>query len=757
MGKGGLRPCAFFRYTLILTGLCHFVKRGQGFWRCLKRKSFRVFGNPKALIWIVAQDLATKRDSMADNDKMLTLHGVYNTLYSALTRPDFKFAVTRYFIDEWAPLLGPSLAWLIVGLRQHCYWNQRRDWCIIDKASLSRDTALNERTIERCLKKPFSGWFVTEVKHRYRYRTQIGKKVRDKNRYQLLLDDPLSPRHQLGLANLLKQTAQMHGAPAVAEAAPPRDAPPGDPLELGLAVVQALLDTPHLTDKISYSGKLPRTIQRRTILELVEEALDFKLSRYADDPRLAELDRRATQLYNQIVQPNKVYIGWQYFRLQWLPLLGHALAWFVIYLRRSCFWDEASGELRDTYTGYKKELAAAIGQTPRNLANLMENPYAPLFFSIIDPPEAEAAEAKKRKRPRNAPTVYRVRLVDEPLTPDDQQRVATELQQRLQGELYGLDPESGQLNLFPIFDRSSGRQNFAYGQAAEKMSPSDPKIRRLDQQPPEKMPQLSPALSGKIAATLDDSPILSDVEQRLEKQERSAAELKGLKILLDDLSVQEPALSKLLADPNLTIARIGAWILYAETQPGLREPHSYVIKRLLAGDPPPAEFVAFARLDDAVWLLFEETAFRLRAGQPLSRQMSSNLVETFIDWAKIYAGLEPAETRYLLEHYVAAPDGGSQRGGPLGGEETQGRERETAQALWNAALDQLRLQMAKQTFNNWLQPTELYDYQENLFVIDAKTPYAKAWLENRLLKTVERALSGVVGAPTQVQFVVVER
>jgi hypothetical protein len=691
---------------------------------------------------------------MPGNDKMLTLHGVYNTLYSAITRPDFKFAVTRYFIDEWAPLLGPSLAWLIVGLRQQCYWNQRRDWCIIDKASLSRDTALNERTIERCLKKPFSRWFVIEVKHRYRYRTQIGKKVRDKNRYQLLLDDPLSPRHQLGLANLLKQMVAQPAAPGAtsSENAPRLESQP-DRLEAGLAVLQALLELPHLTDKISYSGKLPRTVQRRTILELVEEALDFKLSHYAGDPRLVELDRRATQLYNQIVQPNKVYIGWQYFRLEWLPLLGHALAWFIIYLRRSCFWDETSGELRDTYTAYKKDLAAALGQTTRNLANLMENPYAPLFFTIIDPPEAEATEAKKRKRPRNAPTVYRVRLVDEPLTPDDQQRVAAELQQRLQGELYGLDPESGQLNLFPIFDHLPGRQNFAYGQATEKMSASNPKIRRLDHEPAEKMSQLSPASSGKNVGTLNDSLIPSHEKQRQEKQERSAAELKGLKVLLDDLSVQEPALSKLLADPNLTITRIGGWILYAETQPGLRDPRGYVIKRLLAGDPPPAEFVAFAGLDDAAWLLFEETAFRLRAGQPLSRQISSNLVETFIAWARIYADLEPAETRYLLEHYLAAPDAG----GPPEAEETHNREREAARAMWNAALDQLRLQMAKQTFNNWLQPTELYDHRENLFVIDAKTPYAKAWLENRLLKTVERALSGVVGAPTQVQFVVVER
>jgi hypothetical protein len=87
----------------------------------------------------------------------------------------------------------------------------------------------------------------------------------------------------------------------------------------------------------------------------------------------------AARTYNLIVQPNKIYVGWQYFRLEWVRLLGHALAWVIIYLRRHCFWDETSGELRDTLTVYKKNLAAAINQTPRNLANLMDNPYAPFF------------------------------------------------------------------------------------------------------------------------------------------------------------------------------------------------------------------------------------------------------------------------------------------------------------------------------------------------------------------------------------------
>jgi hypothetical protein len=677
----------------------------------------------------------------ADNDKTLTLYGVYNTLYNAATRPDFKFAVTRYFIDEWLPLLGPSLAWLVVGLRQQCYWNQRRNWCIVDKASLARDTALNERTIERCLKKPFSDWFVAEVVHRYRYRSQIGKKVRDKNRYQLLLDEPLSPRHQLGLAGLLRQVVSTEVAKTSAG---------DDPVAAALAAVQNLLTLPDLTGKISYSGELPETLQRRTVLELVEATLDFRLADHAGNPRLAELDQGCARLYNQIVQPNKIYVGWQYFRLEWVPRLGHALAWLVIYMRRHCYWDEASGELRDTFSAYKKDIAAAIGQTSRNLANLMAHPQALLFFTPLEENRAEGSAG---------PTSYRVRLVDEPLAPDDQQRVAVELQQRLQGQFYGQDPESGQLNLFPLLDRLSGRQNFAYGQAAEKTPPTETKNRRLETESPEKMAQHDPASTGKNAVTLNDSLKPSSILERPTEPKRSAAELNGLKLLFDDLSIQEPARSKLLANPNLTIAHVGAWFLYAETQPGLRDPQGYVIKRLLANDPPPAEFLVFARLDDAIWTLFEESLEHLQTGQPLAAEVAPELVDTFVNWAEIYGDLPAAETRRLLARPRAAKTGPATPADsrPGASPEPEPAERAAARSLWLAALEQLRLQMTQQSFNNWLRQTELLDYRENVFVINAKNLHAKAWLETRLVQTIEKTLTTVVGAPTRVRFVVEER
>jgi len=682
---------------------------------------------------------------MPGEDKLLHLQGVYNTLYSATTRPDFRFVVSRYFIDEWVPLLGPSLAWLIVGLRQQCFWNRRRDWCIVDKATLARETALDERTIERCFKKPFSDWFIVDVSHRYQYRSQIGKKVRDKNRYQLLLDEPLSPRHQIGLAALLHELA-----PANTE-----------PLLAALAALDALLALPHLSDKITYTGPLLQPIQRRTVLEVVADTLAINLADLAGDERVILLDQRCSELHNLIVQPNKIYVGWQYFRLEWVRLLGHALAWVIIYLRRHCFWDEASGELRDTLTVYKKNLAAAINQTPRNLANLMDNPYAPLFFTTSNPADPAQEPATPRKEPRNRPTLYQVRMVDEPLTPGDQQQVATTLRQRLRDEFYGQDPENGQLNLFPMLDRLSNRQDFAYGQVPEKMPVNYRKECRLEEDLSEKMPQHAGPLIGKNAATLKDSLLIPSESEKIQQQQIQpavAAKSIGLEMMLDDLSVQEPARSKLLANPDLTVVKVGAWFLYAETQPNLTDPQSYVIKRLLANDPPPKEFLTFARLDDVTWSLFEEAAQALRTGQPLTTTIAPELLDTFVSWAEFYAGLDPAETKYLLS--LPKTEADLTAGPPAAIDQSQqpsDPRRDLAHNLWRATLAQLQLQMTRQTFDTWLKPTEVLDYRESVFVIDAKSAFAKDWLENKLVKTIELALTNVVGEPTRVRFALRER
>ncbi|RME51220.1 MAG: hypothetical protein D6796_01430, partial [Caldilineae bacterium] len=428
-----------------------------------------------------------------DDNATLRLQGIYNTLCHAITRPDRKFAVTRYFLDEWVPLLGPSLAWLIVALRQRCFWNDRRDWCVVDQATLARETALKPRSIERNLQKPYADWFVLEVTRRYRYRRSMGKKVRDRNRYHLLLTEPLSPRHQVGLETLLQQ--RLAGI-----------SPAASPVETALHLAQSLLDDPDLTTHLAKAPPPPENPSPRTIWQLLEGALSVSLTDYADRNHLARLDEACARLHNHIVQPNKVYVGWQYFRLKWVPLLGHALAWLVVFLRRNCYWDEKTGILRDECVFYKKDLAAAIGQTTRNLNHLFQNPYAPLFFTCLtDEEEAAASPGGRTPRSRNQPLCYRVRMVDDPLTPEDQEQVNRDIEKYLRQSIPGEDPETGQQNFLPLISPPPNRQNFAYPEVSEKLSDRKAKKCRLDAEASEKLSDRSKRGIGKIVGATKES------------------------------------------------------------------------------------------------------------------------------------------------------------------------------------------------------------------------------------------------------------
>lgn len=77
----------------------------------------------------------------------------------------------------------------------------------------------------------------------------------------------------------------------------------------------------------------------------------------------------------------------------------------------------------------------------------------------------------------------------------------------------------------------------------------------------------------------------------------------------------------------------------------------------------------------------------------------------------------------------------------------------TAQ-IWQAALGQLQMQMTQATFDTWVKDTRLVAHDEQKLVVGAKSAYAKDWLENRLFTTINRTVTGLLGYPVDIQFVV---
>lgn len=77
-----------------------------------------------------------------------------------------------------------------------------------------------------------------------------------------------------------------------------------------------------------------------------------------------------------------------------------------------------------------------------------------------------------------------------------------------------------------------------------------------------------------------------------------------------------------------------------------------------------------------------------------------------------------------------------------------------AEQAWQATLGQLQMDMSKAAFDTWVRNSELSAYQEDTFTVGVQNAYARDWLESRLSTTVSRLLTGIMGRPQAVNFIV---
>jgi hypothetical protein len=77
-------------------------------------------------------------------------------------------------------------------------------------------------------------------------------------------------------------------------------------------------------------------------------------------------------------------------------------------------------------------------------------------------------------------------------------------------------------------------------------------------------------------------------------------------------------------------------------------------------------------------------------------------------------------------------------------------------AAWKATLEQLELQMAKATFNQWLRQSRLVGANDTHFVVEVESDNARIWLTERLEESITSTLSFMFGQPATVEFVVGE-
>lgn len=77
-----------------------------------------------------------------------------------------------------------------------------------------------------------------------------------------------------------------------------------------------------------------------------------------------------------------------------------------------------------------------------------------------------------------------------------------------------------------------------------------------------------------------------------------------------------------------------------------------------------------------------------------------------------------------------------------------------ARRIWQAVLGELQLQMTRATYETWLRDTLGLAFEDGTLIVATENAYAKEWLENRLLGTIKRTATGILGRSVEVRFTV---
>lgn len=72
------------------------------------------------------------------------------------------------------------------------------------------------------------------------------------------------------------------------------------------------------------------------------------------------------------------------------------------------------------------------------------------------------------------------------------------------------------------------------------------------------------------------------------------------------------------------------------------------------------------------------------------------------------------------------------------------------------ALDQLRLDMPKASFDTWVRDTSFVSFEDGVFTIGTPNGYGREWLASRLTSTLTRLKTGILNQHLEINFIVVE-
>ncbi|GIK40416.1 MAG: hypothetical protein BroJett011_42490 [Chloroflexota bacterium] len=689
-----------------------------------------------------------------DKTKIITVKGLYLDEYEAIVKPHQAFLISNYFIRYWLRRLETTLGWIIMSLLQAC-WRANEDEIEIDQRTIAEEIGLDRRTVGRQTKdNAWYHWFLPKIEE------NRGEKQKDNSykplpkKYHVYLSIPLIPEHLAGLYVFFQRRCSTPATAAKVEQAL------DELYSLESKVALALLE--------SYAAEAPRQFEAPLAFkDLLELATGFVPEKVLPKEKVKDFNEKISQTYLKLVD-----IGYtdcrQYFRRNWVPLLGSSLAWLIMALRSQCFYNPKTGELRDTCTWQKGALAGILGQTPKNLTRLLENEYTPLFFEII----------RQNKREIE----FKVRMIGEPLIPDDFEAFWTQRVTNPEPDKIVLSPiknqtkcdmtpskESDKLRHDPVenatkcdmtlLEESDKMRHDPIGES-DKTRHNLPANRTKHDMTPQRIGQ-----NVTHESTLKDS-VLFVVDQ---KSMRTSSSIEDL---LHKAGLSGGGLKRLCdRNPPLDQRQVRAVLLYAEANqlgPG------YIYNHLDQNIPVDELFLRFADLNTEILTAFQQAVKELRVNggrvpSEIFALIPGEHLGLFAQFAEVFVGVKAELVIQMFHHgqMTADPPELADTTPSLGDERAEAAatislpqppdqpepaavaalESDDLERLWCRVLEQLQSQMTRATFDTWIKDTRLIGWDGTKFTIAVKSQYALDWLKNRLAKTIERTLRLMMSEP----------
>lgn len=675
--------------------------------------------------------------------------GFFTQAYNQIVVPERVWGATRYFIRRWGPRLGPTRFWTVIAARQLAYRNARQDWFDAYNEEFAAEAHLSKAHMKRIKEEMGHTDDLLSLylsKEDIRYEVIDGRPRPRPTTYHIRLDDLLTPEDANQLANWLRQRKQG-----------------SDPVDV-VRLLNRAADTPR-TDLLAAPLAFPNDTnhsQPITTLSVVKAVWNKTV---ATNSRV----KATAEMLQQYLIGAPIY-GTQYFRQRWLDILGAGPAFLMIYLRSLCFVSEQAGEMRDTVTFTRPELATHLGVTSKTLTNWLDT-----IDSVVPPqalpPFLHLLESKRT--PQNeVEYTYQVALVD-PLVPED----ITPYDQLLQKAVGEGVMEKMSLTNRPLMGKMSFTPKPSLTPPQRKNEPdadggdgrNEPHVRgersesttSMAVSPPAGMAEKmsrgqrrnEPGLEKKrdgipyyynmllIPLNTFDLSFLQHDDWHLSDglaQEPVAAAVGGVSGILHRLGIAPDDPLSCLDDGAYEL--VVGWYVYALSQP---EPHSaeWVVHRIRSRMLPPQVWIDLAWLSWELW-----RCYACLTQLPESYRVPFQECPAFTFWMATYSNkaLETlpfgvgAGLPDLLSPIEVRPTGQDVQT-PEPGQTPSKRQSD----LWQTVLDEIRLTLPKATFNQHLAGARLVSVQDAVWVIGVRNPRSVAWIENRLARNIQDHLTWI--------------